>query len=767
MALFRLSIICCITLFLGAGKVYCQKTSSQELQHLRASLKRTGQDTSRIDAFTMLGDYYLFLPGERKDDLDSAFNFYGKAIALSKKLHNDEWVNRVKASLASWYYEAENPHQGTALFKEIIRFYQKSGNRAMEAYSLRQLGSNLIAEKLHNHQQEGLLYYEQAIDVYKKLGDRQKAIELTSGKALVYFSNGKLEKAEKAFLKMHQDLNKIGYYGESDGTALDYLAYIAQARGDFSAAFRYALENLENLKKHPNDFLESRKANIYLRLSAIYLDAGNFTKAEFYARQYLPIVLQERMDYTPGLNILVKSLIAEKKPSEALKVLNGTIKNAPTDSVQQISVFLFSGDIYKALRYTRIAEKNYLAALNLYNAISPLQRKTYRTANLYLSLSNFYVSMQEFEKAKKVLEHTDQTIQTFTPLSKSKLALVRSKIDSAEGRYLPALKAFQYYKELSDTIFDIQKSHQMSQLEVTLEVRQKQDKINLLSAQNKASLAFAQKAKVERNITFIGILIALVFSLITFFSFRAKIRSNRLLTARQQEINEKNASLQTLVNEKEVLLAEKEGLIEDKDILLKEVHHRVKNNLQIVMSLLSTQLEYLENSEALQALEESQQRVQAIALIHQKLYRDKGGVSVQMQSYIADMVDDLDSSFNARKRNIKFELSVEAIHLDIDQAVPVGLVLNEAITNAIKYAFRDDNGKVNIAVSRAKGRVNIKISDNGSGLPDDFDLNVSNTLGMEMMKGLTKQLLGTFEISGRGGVSILLSFPYREKVLIA
>ncbi len=227
--------------------------------------------------------------------------------------------------------------------------------------------------------------------------------------------------------------------------------------------------------------------------------------------------------------------------------------------------------------------------------------------------------------------------------------------------------------------------------------------------------------------------------------YRLKQRSNRQLERQQIEINQTNRSLQNLVEEKE--------------LLLHEIHHRVKNNLQIVMSLLNTQSAYLQNDAALRAIRDSQQRVHSISLIHQKLYQSNNIAQINMPVYIQELVDYLQDSYGTGQ-SVRFDLKIAPIDLDVTQAVPIGLILNEAISNAVKYAFPDKRAGV-VAISMEHGEADqfkLRIADNGTGLPPDFDPRKSASLGMTLMRGLSKQLHGSFDLKNEGGLHINIVF---------
>jgi two-component sensor histidine kinase len=152
--------------------------------------------------------------------------------------------------------------------------------------------------------------------------------------------------------------------------------------------------------------------------------------------------------------------------------------------------------------------------------------------------------------------------------------------------------------------------------------------------------------------------------------------------------------------------------------------------------------------------------MRAMSLIHQRLYQSEKDSSIDMQQYIRELMEYLDENFNLGHR-ICFDLQLEKIDMDVAQAVPVGLILNEAITNAIKYAFPDNRvGAITLSMSHtADSNLLLVVSDNGRGLPVDFDITKIKSLGMSLMQGLTRQLNGTFRITNNDGLQITIQFP--------
>lgn len=250
---------------------------------------------------------------------------------------------------------------------------------------------------------------------------------------------------------------------------------------------------------------------------------------------------------------------------------------------------------------------------------------------------------------------------------------------------------------------------------------------------------------------FINIILLLIIAGLLYHRYRIKQNAEILLQESRRELEQKNVYLETLHTEQEKLLKEKEWLI-------KEVHHRVKNNLQMVTSLLYSQSVYSENEGIKRALNDSLHRMQAMSLIHQKLYEDQNTSVIAMPEYVEDLISYLHDSFDTDDR-INFEQHIDPLYLDVSQAIPLGLIITESVVNAIKYAFLNgQKGSVNINLQR-KGTdgLLLKIWDNGIGLPVEPNQMERNSLGLELMQGLTRQLNGEFKIENNNGVHITVS----------
>ena len=210
------------------------------------------------------------------------------------------------------------------------------------------------------------------------------------------------------------------------------------------------------------------------------------------------------------------------------------------------------------------------------------------------------------------------------------------------------------------------------------------------------------------------------------------------------------AYLKSIKNQR--LIAEQKYIIEtslvEKDSLLKEIHHRVKNNLQMVSSLLSLQTKNTRSKAVIEALEEGKSRVKAMALIHQKLYQNDDLSVIEMQGYIESLVNSVQSVFKKGGHNINITIDAEGVELDIDRAIPFGLVLNELVSNSFKYAFPEEreNNKIYIHLRKNGGSGFFEYTDNGIGLPEDSEERVNSSMGIRLMNRLVNQLQSSLNI---------------------
>ena len=207
--------------------------------------------------------------------------------------------------------------------------------------------------------------------------------------------------------------------------------------------------------------------------------------------------------------------------------------------------------------------------------------------------------------------------------------------------------------------------------------------------------------------------------------------------------------------------------LQEKEVLIREVHHRVKNNMQIISSLLNLQTRYVDDEETVYLLKESQNRVKSMAMIHEKLYQSSDLNHINIFDYINSLVKDLFYSYAIPKDLIKPVIEVEEINLNIETAVPCGLIISELISNSLKYAFpKGRMGEIHVSLKLMGEKFCLTISDDGIGLPEDFDFDKTDSLGLKLVSSLTEQLDGELELDRNNGTKFNITFQelkYQER----
>lgn len=198
--------------------------------------------------------------------------------------------------------------------------------------------------------------------------------------------------------------------------------------------------------------------------------------------------------------------------------------------------------------------------------------------------------------------------------------------------------------------------------------------------------------------------------------------------------------------------------LEEKEVLLREIHHRVKNNLQIIASLLHLQMANEDKNGIVDVLKESEGRVKTMAMIHEKLYESPNFTDINFKDYIEKLIYDIFYTYKIPKGTIKTTMSIEEINLNIETAIPLGLIINELMTNSIKYAFPQLEGTITITLKYLDGEMELTFSDDGIGLPEDFDLEKTEALGLKIVHSLIDQIDGKIEINNTNGTEFKLKF---------
>jgi two-component sensor histidine kinase len=237
----------------------------------------------------------------------------------------------------------------------------------------------------------------------------------------------------------------------------------------------------------------------------------------------------------------------------------------------------------------------------------------------------------------------------------------------------------------------------------------------------------------------------------------------RLVTAIERSINESKTQAEKIRAEEKL-----KDSLKEKELLLREIHHRVKNNLQIVSSLVKLQALNQKNKEMQNILFETNNRIMAMSIIHQKFYQSENLSNVNFEDYPKSLINYLSTIYSNKNFNINFKVRVDNVALDMDTCVPCGLLINEIITNSIKHAFDEKGGEVYVELKKhGNDKFYLIVSDNGRGLDFDFHEYKGDTLGLQLIRSLVNQLDGTLKIDNTNGTKYEIDFTkmnYTERV---
>ncbi|WP_295715164.1 histidine kinase dimerization/phosphoacceptor domain -containing protein [Mucilaginibacter sp.] len=737
-------------LFALSFHAVCQTLEDESTQDLLGKISRSEPDTIKVQLLLALSKKLVLRSGANKSDIDSAIILLNQAEKLSTNLGNIKSQGRCLL-IASLIANKKGKNDiGLTLSQKALSLFTKIKDfkGVADAYII-------IGQHYGNTEsalEQKIFYYKKAIDVFLKLKEKERAATTLIDLADLQQQQGKVDEPLanlNAALSIYQS---IGYKKLQGLYSLMGDNYTFQ--GDVVNGLKYGLLAVETAEEQQDKTLQL--CTIYNRVAITYFNFQNYTRAYQYLKLAFTIARKyqdENYIDVVGRN-MAQALYYMKRYSEALSLLKSMASMGFYKQPER-RINLFYGFLYIYLGFGDYQMAKVYA--NELEALLFSKANVKPGGQVGFILIKYYVETHQYRRSYPLIkEYYNQSKQENFWLGMSRSQLLWFKADSGLSKYYSAIKHHQLYKTFADSNFNEQRNKQTSLLQVQFETQKKNNalllqmkNIDLLKKQSQLRQIQFQQAQLSRNWTIIGSLLLLLLLGLVYSRYRLKERNNVQLQIKQSEIQFQNKLLENLVIEK--------------DWLLKEVHHRVKNNLQIVMSLLNTQSAYLKNLDALEAIRESQNRVQTISLIHQKLYSGSNVASIDMAAYVSDLIKYLGDVFNVNSRRIRFEQLVDAMEIDLAQAVPIGLILNEAITNAIKYAFSKVGGKIIVALqSIGNNSVVLTVSDNGKGLPKDFDAKLASSLGMEIMKALSKQLDGNFQIKSELGATVTIVFQLQN-----
>lgn len=742
----------------------------QQAKALQHHISKLGVGHAPSALIMNLSAYYIFKPEKSITDLLKAKTYL--AVLAARKANQTNYGTKLKIDIFRAVITSKMGDSLTAAteFKKIIAIAERKKDYELIAWANYEFGISNYPTKL-------VASFRKAFNESKKCNN--KYLRVTAGYAYAehLFNIQNLKRSRQVLDSCMSELVYVNNIDHGHYYALS--SNIEGRRRNHTVALQTALKGLSWYRNAKDT---TYIASSYWAVGRCYRNIVKYPDALHYLRKALHIY--ERHQDIYRINYLAEEI--------------ALVYNAQNDEDRAIATLRFYSTKYPP-QVTGVKFRVARTFLELYTDKGDFEMADqYRKEMLsypsgakgeYVNknLADFYFKFNDWKLAKSYYEKVIAIPNISLPAHR-RLAL----IDSANGDFKSALRYFKRYHYLKDSMYNTdarleedhlkydfglkEKDYQIALKDVELKLRTKNiqtlqqhtkllanetklkaaqlQSVQLASQKNRAELAlkdqrinFLHKQAVLqentlalqfliRNIVIVLVLLCLIVIYLLVRFYRSKQKSERLLASQNTEL---------------------EQLVKDKSWLLKEMHHRVKNNLHTVMALLQSQSAFL-TDDALEAIKASRHRIFAMSLIHQKLYQSDDVKTVDIGVYIPELISYLQDSLNM-ENHIRFEVDVQSMEFDIYKAVPLGLIINESITNSLKYAFKDRlSGLVKITlVNYGVGRYDLVMEDNGIGLPANYNFNRSNSLGMKLIRGLAKQIDVKLYIESINGTQIMLS----------
>lgn len=715
---------------------------------------RQTTDTTQVRHYIEQGLQLIPEPGFTTESTDKALALAVQAQALSLRSGYQEGIGK-SYYLKGYAYLLKNRQDSARTYlRQAISVFEKLGRYRALADSYSRLSQTYPIEQ---DIQQRMKCLEEAQRYYDLSGSFLEQGNSLSRAGELYMLAADYLKAQRLLNNALVCYKRIGY--NNVASTYDLLNQVHVGLGNYPKALDYGLHAVRTARE-VND-TGAALCTFYNRRGIPQLFMGHLADAIHSFDTALHIAMQYRD--TASFMIVVKNLAhANNKAGrldDCLRLLLPVTTFAGKISREEknaIDFFILSA--YNGKKDMSHAEAYYLSLLHSIPDNSSSAYELYA----YVEMIRYKMRFGKFDEAR-TLSDKAATLYSSHKLFEALKSTYRLKyeIDSTQGRLAAAVESYKKFKNMSDSLLLMQREAQVKNLEkqfsseVALQDELEEQKLALLHTQGNLQAAALKQAKAKNYMLYAGIL--LLMGLLTggYRVYVLKQRSTNMLQKQKTAIDQQNESLKRLIDQQVKLIQEKEWLV-------KEVHHRVKNNLQIIVSLLNFQAKVLKDESAISAIRNSQNRVKAMAFLHQRLYQSDTLKYVDVAKYVKELTKYLRDAMHTSVR-LTFIHQINAIDLDIAQMVPLGLIINEAVTNSIKYAFTGrEQGQITITFDYdTADTFRLTIADDGMGLPPGFDWDSSLSLGTSLIQSMAEQLEADFTYKSQNGLQ--LTFVFRQE----
>lgn len=515
------------------------------------------------------------------------------------------------------------------------------------------------------------------------------------------------------------------------GLVYENSASIQNSLGDKEEALTLYLKALDYLQTPEKRIL---LCSTFRRIGYLFQSLNNEYKAEEYANKSLEIAQKYNYKRDEAFSL---SLLAQLSDDLDYKMENYKKVVAYFEKMRIANELLSAYSNMASVYLMHDSISNAKVILNKCDSIYNKSVKSTPIQHYYMSKCIYYIKMNDRESAKKYLDLSVSMEDKYSiPLIVSENLKLKIFYYKNFGDYKKAFEAQTAYNAIEDSISTKQRINLVHDLEAKYLKTEQDNAIATLNIENELK---ATQLRQQKTFLFGGGIALGLISILSLFIFKL-----------YKDIRSKNAII--------------EKSLKEKDTLLREIHHRVKNNLQVVSSLLALQSKYVIDDNALVALKQGQDRVQSMALIHQDLYEMEDMTGVVASHYFELLVENLFDSYNISDEKVDLNINIEDLVLDVDTMIPLGLITNELVSNSLKHAFKNitEGGKIDISLYEEDKQLILKVSDNGEGVESIEDIE-GKSFGYELIKSFCKKLNGDISISGKGGLTTVLKIKKYKK----
>ena len=641
-------------------------------------------------------------------DYSIALEYALEALKIAEANDSDYMLASANKKLGILYWVNGYYYKSIACLDNAFDYFTRIDDKKSAASSIHIKALNYYYMASYD---SAISFHNQSLDIYKRIGDKREIARVLSHLSLVYHKRGEYAKAVENILEANRIRSEFTdpvstYNLKSSNPAFRNIDY-------YNDELKFRLNNLAKAEEENN---LSKIASIKTNIGRTYNLLEDHENALRYFNESNSIY--DSLGQIPFMNETAKALRDMNRYEEALDILakHAILIGKRGTRITLSEIRKLQGEIYFKMGNFRKSIEYY----DIYYDMSSEMRNRLAMAQVLERLGEDYFELNDYASARDYQLGSlslAKEIGAIEPQRKSLASL--AKIESYSGNYKLAFEYKNEYAELTNLINEGEASISMVHAQAEYESFKNAEEINKLKIEN---LNQEHRAKNLRLLA-ISIIIFLVLT----------------------------ASLTVIIYKRYKFEAKASSLLEGKnkriELLLGEIHHRVKNNLQLINSLLNIQFHKLESQRAKQAVIEGKNMVQTMGLIHENLYRSNEPGEVDMSKYFEDLSDNLKLCYGYQDMNINID--THNIQLDIDTVIPLGLIANELLTNSMKHAFKDVGSPViDIDLKKNENQLIFEVSDNGIG---NTETQNGNSFGLSLVKEMTNRMNGELSIDTNNG----------------